>query len=236
MQPEIQSYSLELTPRLRLWQVLLIFILNVVLYQISGILLFREFGDVLSSTTLAFAIVGLSILIHLGFFWLFGIKTRKISWTEVGAKNIDFGGMGNIFWAILITVVVFVVRMILNVFLNELFTQEPNEDMVDIITGGGIFLIGFLLSAFVIPIIEEFFFRGLIYRGLRQHLSPRIAIIISSLLFGIAHLNWIQGILAGIMALFLAWMYEKSGSIYIPILMHILNNAISFLIAWYFLV
>ncbi|TFH30106.1 MAG: CPBP family intramembrane metalloprotease [Promethearchaeota archaeon] len=225
----------ERASRFRWWELVLIFILNVSLYQLSGIGLFLEFGHLLSDTISALLIAGLSVLFHFGFFWIFGILTHKISWKEVGADNFDFVGSGNGFWAIIITVIVFVGRMFLNVLLSEFFHQDSRKDPIDIITGGGIFWVGLLLFAGVIPIVEEFFFRGLLYRGLRQQLSPKVAIFFSALLFGIAHLDWVQGILAGIMGIFLAWLYEKSGSLYIPILMHILNNAITFLIAWYFL-
>lgn len=237
MQSENPSLPEVSTSRFRWWEIVLIFILNVSLYQLSGIGLFLQFGHLLSSTVLAMLIAGLSLIFNFGFFWLFGIHTRKISWKEVGADNFDFVGSGNGFLAIFITVIVFFGRMFLNVLLNDLFPQNPseNENMIDIITGGGIFWVGLFLSAGVIPIVEEFFFRGLLYRGLRHHLSPNISILVSALLFGIAHLDIVQGILAGIMGIFLAWMYEKSGSIYIPILMHVLNNTITFLIAWYFL-
>ncbi|MHA1674508.1 MAG: lysostaphin resistance A-like protein [Promethearchaeota archaeon] len=238
MQSENPSSHEEDTSRFRWWELVLIFILNVSLYQLSGLGLFLQFGHLLSSTMLALLIAGLSLIFNFGFFWLFGIRTHKISWNEVGADNFDFVGSGNGIFAICITVIVFFGRMFLNVLLIDLFPQNPseNEKMIDIITGGGIFWVGFLLSAGVIPIVEELFFRGLMYRGLRQHLSPKISILISAFLFGIVHLDIVQGILAGIMGIFLAWMYEKSGSIYIPILMHILNNAITFLIAWDLLV
>ena len=78
------------TSRFRLWEIVLIFILNVILYQLSGIGLFLQFGHLLSSTMLALLIAGLSLIFNLGFFWLFGIRSHKISWKEVGAYNFDF--------------------------------------------------------------------------------------------------------------------------------------------------
>jgi membrane protease YdiL (CAAX protease family) len=44
--------------------------------------------------------------------------------------------------------------------------------------------------------------------------------------FGIFHLIPLQMFLAGIMGIALAWIYERSNTLWAPILMHMINNLI----------
>ena len=54
-------------------------------------------------------------------------------------------------------------------------------------------------------------------------------IIISSALFAIIHINPIQVVFAMPAGIFLGWLYCKTGSLLVPICIHILNNTISFI-------
>ena len=61
-----------------------------------------------------------------------------------------------------------------------------------------------------------------------------LAILISSLLFGLMHLNpipFVAGIMAG---LFLGWVYCKTRSLLACMTIHATNNAVSFFTALYF--
>lgn len=82
-------------------------------------------------------------------------------------------------------------------------------------------IILFILMA---PIIEEILFRGIIFRGFLKHYSLKNAIILSSLLFAIAHLNVWQGISAFILGIVYAWIYKKTKSLIPCIFSHALHN------------
>jgi membrane protease YdiL (CAAX protease family) len=78
---------------------------------------------------------------------------------------------------------------------------------------------------------EELFFRGLLFGGLRQRLPLWPAAVISGVLFGLPHLP--QGDLAvalqlSVFGVVLAWAYERSGTLWAPILLHALNNSAAF--------
>ncbi|MCL2609354.1 MAG: CPBP family intramembrane metalloprotease [Treponema sp.] len=79
-----------------------------------------------------------------------------------------------------------------------------------------------VLAAFT----EELFFRGLILDGLNKNYSKRKAIIVSALLFGLIHLNPWQFLSAFIIGLFLAWICIETGSIWLCIFIHFLNNTL----------
>lgn len=215
------------------WHLLLLFILNVALFQLGGIVIILAFGEFLTYSNLSIITLLLSFLTNFGLFWIFGIKTEKLTWTEVGLKPFNLGGWKYPILAILTTILIFIFRLLLGVILALLFPPEVDDSAINVITAGGNFWFGLLISSLGIPIVEELFYRGLIYKGLRQRYNIWLAILVSSLFFGIAHLDLIQGILAFVMGLFLALLYEKSNSLYIPILMHILNNLISFLLTWF---
>ena len=81
------------------------------------------------------------------------------------------------------------------------------------------------------PITEELFFRGFVFGGLRGRLSFWPAVLLSGVFFGSIHL--FGGSLAVIPPLaafgvMLAWLYERTGSIWPPILMHAIQNGIAF--------
>lgn len=89
-----------------------------------------------------------------------------------------------------------------------------------------------LLAIIVAPFCEEVLFRGFLYSGIKKYLGIRWAIILSALFFGFAHLEWAIVIPLIFVGAVCAYLYEKSSSLWIPIAVHILNNAVS--VAWIF--
>lgn len=83
----------------------------------------------------------------------------------------------------------------------------------------------------VAPVAEETLFRGLFFGALRSRLPFLGAALISGLLFGSVHLTTGNVTVAGLLAFFgvlLAYLYERTGSLGPPILLHALNNALAF--------
>jgi uncharacterized protein len=87
-----------------------------------------------------------------------------------------------------------------------------------------------LLVVLAAPISEEIFFRGFIFGGLRNRLSFWPAALISGLLFGLVHAPTgpAQVPPLVVFGVLLAWLYERTGSLGPPILMHMIQNAIAF--------
>ena len=78
------------------------------------------------------------------------------------------------------------------------------------------------------PICEELLFRGVIYPSLRDLGHPRLAIAASSHLFAAIHGSLALMLPLTVLAVILVWLYEKTGSIVTPILMHAAFNAVNF--------
>lgn len=81
--------------------------------------------------------------------------------------------------------------------------------------------------AIVAPLLEEILFRGIILHGLLKNYKAGISIAFSSLLFALIHGNVAQGLGAFLMGLFMGWLYWKTKSLYLPIILHFINNSIS---------
>lgn len=77
-------------------------------------------------------------------------------------------------------------------------------------------------------ILEELLFRGITYRRLKS-LLPRkeYAAVISAVLFGIFHGNFVQFVYAFLLGLVLVYVYEKYKSLAAPMLLHMTANAMS---------
>ncbi len=83
------------------------------------------------------------------------------------------------------------------------------------------------LVVFVVPVFEEMLFRGLMQSSLRVWL-PGVwpAIVITSVLFAMVHsLTHTLGIFA--LSCAMGYAYERSGSLFRPMVMHILFNTLS---------
>ncbi len=86
--------------------------------------------------------------------------------------------------------------------------------------------ISLIRATIIAPITEEIFFRGLILVFLLKKFSPFKAIIISSLLFSIAHLRFDDFISLFFYGIVFALIFYKTGSLYMSIIAHFLTNLI----------
>lgn len=92
-------------------------------------------------------------------------------------------------------------------------------------------LIAALTVVIIAPIGEELIFRGIIFRLLEKNLPVVAAIIIQAVLFGIYHMNIMQGLYVLPLALALGYTAYRTKSVYPCILMHMVNNFMPSLLA-----
>lgn len=106
-------------------------------------------------------------------------------------------------------------------FIEEIFMK--------IFSQSGI-LSGLFLLSVVAPFTEEILFRGIFLRGFLKNYRPLTAVLVSSFLFALIHLNPWQFAGAAVTGVFLAIVYIKTGSIIPCIFGHAVYNGIPFLI------
>lgn len=105
---------------------------------------------------------------------------------------------------------------------------RPHPLIPPVLAGGSLEAIAglFILAAVAGPLLEELFFRGFIYPAFKKRLGKSGAILLSAALFSTLHFNfsgWLPILGLGIL---LAWSYEKSGKLMVPVLIHSFHNTL----------
>ncbi len=81
-----------------------------------------------------------------------------------------------------------------------------------------------LILVILAPVVEEFVFRGVFLTRFAAKTSLWGGILFSSLLFGLLHIDFVGAFLFGIIA---SLLYVRTGNLLVPILFHMLNNALA---------
>ena len=108
--------------------------------------------------------------------------------------------------------------------LHQLFPAYDNSASVQF-SGQPIILL--IITVVILgPIAEEIIFRWMIFGRIRYYFGSRWAIILSGLMFGLYHMNMVQFVFAALLGFGFAYLYDKSGNIYITIIAHMIINMI----------
>jgi membrane protease YdiL (CAAX protease family) len=113
---------------------------------------------------------------------------------------------------------------------------EPQQEDVtrDLGYGEGTFgsIVAGLLIVALAPFAEETFFRGFMFGGLRRRAPFAVAALVSGVVFGLVHFSGSEtwGVVPqlAVLGVILAWVYERTGSLWPAIFVHVVNNAIAF--------
>ena len=80
---------------------------------------------------------------------------------------------------------------------------------------------------FLAPMAEEVLFRGLLFGVLQRWLSARWTILLTAMLFALIHVQAIYFLPIFLVGVLCGWSRHKSGSLAVPMMLHVLNNGIS---------
>ena len=116
--------------------------------------------------------------------------------------------------------------------------QEWLENMLKGMTQGK-FWVNFLCVSVFAPFFEEWLCRGMVLRGLlnysrsegRRGIRPAAAIAISALFFAAIHLNPWQAVPAFALGCLFGYVYYRTGSLNLTMLMHFTNNTFALIIS-----
>lgn len=128
-----------------------------------------------------------------------------------------------------------ILLMLPAIFLITLFSEclaleDINKEMFSLLMYNPLGVASIVLFG---PFAEELIFRMGIQTGLiKAGLSPQRAIVASALVFGLIHVNPAQIPGAALFGLILGWLYWRSGSIWMPVSAHVLNNLIGVALVW----
>jgi uncharacterized protein len=102
---------------------------------------------------------------------------------------------------------------------NNTLTQATQHGVIE-------WVLLFIVMVVGAPLGEELFFRGILYRFLKEKGGFYLALVTSSIVFGVLHPMNIIGIT--VVGLMTALVYERTGKLWLTIAMHALNNLIAF--------
>ena len=110
--------------------------------------------------------------------------------------------------------------------MNDFFRDMIREMMREMASDQGLWM--FMALVIAAPILEELIFRGIMLDGLLRIYSPTKAVIVSSLLFGLIHLNPAQFVGGALVGGFMGWVYVHTRSVMATILIHASFNLTAF--------
>jgi uncharacterized protein len=188
------------------------------------------------------------IITALSFFvlQLFMYQQNASSWRQVwkdrarvGCKAIEFDfAFGMLGWFLSFPIVT-VINEGLETLLKRFFHLGSYEQVAVQFVKNAMaspFSLTFALLAIVVfaPLIEEFLFRGMLQTYFKRHLGVKAAILLSSLAFALFHFAPSQGLgniplLVSLFLLggYLGFLYERQGSLWAPIGLHLTFNLFS---------
>jgi membrane protease YdiL (CAAX protease family) len=162
------------------------------------------------------------------------VRSGALSWREVGLRPLPLDYVLRIGLAAGLTGLV--VIDVVGSLLSQVGLRPNQLEQFQFVLGEGPLSFALLLvaAAVIAPFAEELFFRGVLFGVYRKRQPLWLAYLVSSVLFTVLHLeptrmnlSQMVGLSVGIMmlALMLAWLYERTGSLYPGMLAHAINNA-----------
>lgn len=115
--------------------------------------------------------------------------------------------------------------------------EAKSEDSINIMTSGnsaGILIVNIMIVGIFAGLGEELFFRGGLMRllGGVKSIGTHKAIWISAIIFSVLHLQFFGFVPRMLLGVFFGYLLAWSGSLWLPILMHIINNSIIVTFDW----
>jgi uncharacterized protein len=171
------------------------------------------------------------------------LNATGTSWRKIGFNKIKLAYLGQAligygwYYLLLIIVMPLVGVLVPGLDLNQ--SQQLGFDRST--TGAALGLIG--ISLVLIPAFyEELLMRGVLFTGLRSRLSFWVTLLITSFIFGAAHLEWMgdnplnyaAAIDTFLLSVVLVYLRESSKSLWPAIFLHAIKNLIAFSLVFVF--
>ncbi|MBO4670757.1 MAG: CPBP family intramembrane metalloprotease [Bacteroidales bacterium] len=162
-----------------------------------------------------------------------GVKSASLSMDHAGVKldSNNFSPLGGLLCVLLVSLMTLSAGFSLEP-VTSLLPQMPDylKQLFKDLTSGNIWLNLLMVSIFA-PICEEWLCRGMVLRGLlASKVKPYVAILVSALFFAFIHLNPWQAIPAFVLGCLFGYVYYKTGSLKLTMLMHFVNNTFALVV------
>ena len=162
--------------------------------------------------------------------WLYvSAKSRRNEFFETGyaLDSSHFGSLGAFSMAVIVSIATMAMAFLAD-SLNVLMPEAPEwfEKAMEQIMDAPVWITLISVSVFA-PLFEEWLCRGMVLRGLLQKTHPASAILVSAAFFAVLHMNPWQALPAFLLGILFGYVYYKTGSLKLTMLMHCVNNTMA---------
>ncbi|MFO8101442.1 MAG: type II CAAX endopeptidase family protein [Dehalococcoidia bacterium] len=154
--------------------------------------------------------------------WWFATRKYGAGWSSLGLHGCKWTnlaiGVG----------LVFAVEIISGFYagiIEEVFDSPIQPDLEPIAEEMAFPWLLIVMAVVVAPFVEELFFRGFLFAGFIRKYGWQKAALISSILFALGHMQPFAIFPLFLLGYVFAYLYQRSGSIWPGILMHLLVNS-----------
>ncbi len=195
--------------------------------QLIYIVLYRFWGD----NDITALVPGISVQLLIFLTYCITAKLffpdRTVIHTLNLQKNRDFPLWKYVVWTAVMLVSMYTATFHTNI-LNLLFDWgwENEQELVVFARGTSLLPFMMVMSSVVLlaPVTEEILFRGMLFRSFNRFMPECCALILVSFIFAAVHFSPISFPALFVMALLMQIAAKKSGSLFLPLVMHTVNN------------
>lgn len=178
------------------------------------------------STTLAYIV---SFVIPFAFIFAMAGKERNMAeftgTQPVALNDPDFGALKPLPFFILLALAILALGVVIEPLTCFIPMPDAVKKLFEELFNNSSIIDTVLSTCILAPLCEEFFCRGIMMRGMAEHMPARKAIFWSAFIFAVIHMNPWQAIPAFLIGLLFGWVYYRTGSLWATIFMHCVNNS-----------
>lgn len=171
------------------------------------------------------------------------MNRRKTPWSAIGWVKPRFSDIGYAlggFGAYFVVYAVIVAQLVENYL--PIDTEQRQQLGFDTTIAGPELMLVFMSLVILPPLVEEILFRGFLFTGLKNKLKLPLAMLVTSLVFAAAHLQWgndapllwSAAIDTFVLSMVLVYVRWRSKSLWPSIGIHFIKNGIAFLALFVF--
>jgi membrane protease YdiL (CAAX protease family) len=163
--------------------------------------------------------------------WFFVIGKYGADLSDFGFHKVKISKV--IGWTILAYISYFVIATLLALIFQmygvEVPGYEAQESYLPVFGSDMIGLVvAYLFISFIAPVLEEVFFRGFVYRVFTKTWPMWLGSLLTASLFALIHFQPESFFPLMFLGLILNFLYQKTNSIWTPIVFHAFNNTLAF--------
>jgi membrane protease YdiL (CAAX protease family) len=189
--------------------------------------------DVLSENSMV-GFIGITIYASLMVSaWFFALHRRSASWAAAGFRPV---GAGSLLTMVPAAIGLMILNAVVALLTRAVIGETPTAseqllvDRFEITPGELVWLL--LVGVVAAPVVEEFIFRGLIFRYLRNIRGKPAEVIASAAVFALLHFIASLLVVLFVIGIVLALVAEHYDSIYPSITLHALHNGLTIMILY----